>query len=89
MSLDGIAVPLYQATTELALRSPSADVTLRSTVAPLLATVMALNVGVVVSTRTVNGLLTVVTAGDSLSVALKVTVFRPSVRMMGMDQVTL
>ncbi len=88
MSAVGIAVPFAHAATELALKSPSADVTLRPTDDALVA-VGADRVGVDVSTKTVNGPMTVVTAGDSLSVALNMTVFRPAVSITGIDQVTL
>ena len=55
----------------------------------LFATVGVLNVGAAVSTRTVYGCPTVVTGVDSLSVTLKVTVFRPTDRTTGIDHATL
>jgi len=88
ISVDEISVPLAHACTEVAFKSPPADVTFRVATFELAATVGAVSVGAAWSTKTVNGALTVVIGVASLSVALKVTVFRPALSMMGIDHDT-
>jgi len=81
MLLVATAVPFAVAVTEVALRSPSADVTFTFAVEVLFATVIVPKVGADVSTSTVYAGLTVVFA--LLSVVLNCTVFRPATRTIG------
>jgi len=88
MLLAAIAVPLEVALTEVALRSPPAEVTLTTADDEVLETnLIAPNVGAEVSTKTDHAGETVVLL--ALSVVLNVTVFSPLARTSGTVQTTL